>query len=193
MYTTKYQAGLSVARFTLLASLCFSFLSGCTQIDRFINGSSKQEALAAKVKAQTVILKRVKSIMKRNSFNDPKLIGTSNSLGLWMAKELCSTPLHDLESEYHQRIIKADKSLKKKIFDDKFYDEAEAIDKHNQRMNIEYSLICQKNPSGDDLNKVLDSEVISHAYYHLKRKCSDRYTSKTITSMAIHNLFYFCK
>jgi hypothetical protein len=183
----------SFQRIMLLGCLCAIGLVGCSKIDIFFNGKSKQEALAKKVKAEKVLMKKAKRIMQRPSFDKPKLNGTANSIGLWMAKELCSTPLHRLETEYLELIKTADKGLNAKKFNDEFYKQAETVAKHNQRMNIEYSLLCQKNPAGDDFNKVLDSDVISHAYYHLRRKCSDKFPSKTMTSLTINNLFYFCK
>ena len=118
--------------------------------------------------------------------------GTVNSLGLWMAKEICPTPLYKFELKYHELLIEAKKMVNKKEVPDQFFALFDEIEAHNNKMNIEYSMVCQKNPSGVDMKKVNDVDVIANTTYHLHRKCKDRYKSKVFTALVANNLFLFC-
>ena len=109
-----------------------------------------------------------------------------------MGREICVSDLHEKEIEYNRMLVKAKKMVKQKELPDEFFLLNEKINDHYAIMNIEYSLICQKNPSLDDLKKVKDSEVVINAVYQLHEKCKDRYPSFIFTSLIANNLFSFC-
>lgn len=180
-----------ILAFFIILVVSFQFI-GCLELDRFFNGETKREKVQKKIKAQKFFVGKVKKIVKNKRFKDPKLTGTVNKLGLWMAKEVCATSLNRYEEEYHKLIMKADKLVKKKELPDEFFALYDEVVAHNNKMNIEYSLLCQKNPSGDDMSKVKDSDVIATTVYHLFRKCKDKYNNPVLTSLIANNFFLFC-